>query len=133
MLVVPKLKAEMVIGLRLMKENRCTLTFSHNKDFLWTGTKEDFKVLIRYLPPSASPKRMLSSPHDPGGKSVREGDSSNEKRRQLLARIAAAVEQSDEVLSDKETRTACYDNYSAGVICENVDDDEIGDCPRRSR
>ena len=127
MLIVPKLKAEMVIGLRSLKENRSTLTFSHDKDFLWTGTKEGFKVPIRYLPPSASPKRMLSPP---GAKIVREGDSSNEKRRQLMAKIAAAVEQSDGVLSDKETRPACYVNYSAGVICENMDDDKIGDCPK---
>ena len=30
LLVVSKLKAEMVFGLRSLKENRCTLTFSHN-------------------------------------------------------------------------------------------------------
>ena len=89
MLVVPKLKEEMVFGIRSLEENRCSLTFSHNKDFLWTGTKEGFKVAIRNLPPSASPKRILPIPHDPGGMS--EDDSSKEKRRQLIAKIAAAV------------------------------------------
>ena len=34
MLVVPKLKAEMVFGLRSLKENRCLLTFSNDEDFL---------------------------------------------------------------------------------------------------
>ena len=69
MLVVPKLKAEMVFVLQSLKENRCTLTFRHDEDFLWRGTKGGFKVNIRYLPPNASPKRMLLTPHDPGGKS----------------------------------------------------------------
>ena len=33
-LVVPKLKAEMVLGLRSMKEYRCSLAFSRGEDFL---------------------------------------------------------------------------------------------------
>ena len=72
MLVVSKLKAEMVFGLRLLKENRCTLTFSHDEDFLWTGVKEGSMVPIPYLPPIVSPRRILSTPHDPRGK--KEGD-----------------------------------------------------------
>ena len=93
MLVVAKLKAEMVFGLRSLKENRCTLKFSHDEDFLWTGVKEGSMVPIRYLPSIVSPKRILSTPHDPGGKSEGEGYSSNEKRRQLIAKKAAAVKQ----------------------------------------
>ena len=128
MLVVPKLKAEMVFGLRSLKETRCTLTFSHDEDFLWTGVKEGSIVPIRYLPPNASPERMLSTPHDPGGKSDGEGYSSNEKRRQLIAEIAASVEQSDGVPSDEEGWPATFDDHSAGAICENMDDDEIACC-----
>ena len=128
MLVVPKQKAEMVFGVQSLKENRCTLVFSHDEDFLWTGTKKGFKFPIRYLPPIAFPKRMLSTPHDPGGKSEGDGDSSNEKRRQLIAKIAAAVKQSDDVLSDEEGWPASFDDHSAGAICENMDDDEIAGC-----
>ena len=104
------------------------MTFSHDEDFMWTGTKEGFKVPIRYLPPIVSPKRILSTPHDPGGKSEGEGDSSNEKRRQLTAKIAAAVKQSDDVLSDEGGWPASFDDHSAGAICENMDDDEIAGC-----
>ena len=71
--VVPKLKAEMVFGVRSLKENQCTLTFSHDKSFLWTVVKEGSIVPIRYLPSNESPKRMLSTTNDPGGKSEGEG------------------------------------------------------------
>ena len=128
MLVVLKMKAELVFGVRSLKENRCTLTFSHDKSFLWTRVKEGSMVPIRYLPPNESPKRMLSTTHDPGGKSEGEGYSSNEKRRQLIAKIAAAVKQSDDVLSDEEGWPATFDDHSAGAICENMDDDEIAGC-----
>ena len=43
-LVVPKLKAEMVLGLRSIKEYQCSLVFSHGEDFLWTGTREGSMV-----------------------------------------------------------------------------------------
>ena len=106
MLIVPKLKAE-------------------------TGTKDGFKVPIRYLTPIVSPKRMLSSLDDPGGKNEGDGHSSNERRRQLIAKIAAAVKQSDDVLSDEEVWIGSFDDHSAGVICcENKDDDTIGGCPK---
>ena len=62
MLVAPKMKAETIFGLQSLKENRCTLTFSHDEDFLWTGVKEGSMVPIRCLSPNASPKRMLSTP-----------------------------------------------------------------------
>ena len=111
MLVVPNLKAEMVIGLRSLRENRCTLTFSQDEDFPWTGKKEESMVLKRYLPPIVSRKRILSTPHDPGGKSEGEGDSSNEKKRQLIAKIAASVAHSDGVLSDERGSPAnCEDH-----------------------
>ena len=67
---------------------------------------------------------MLSTPHDPGGKSEGEGYSSIQKRRQLIAKIAPSVEQSDGVPSDKEGWPASFDDHSAGAICENMDDDE---------
>ena len=73
------------------------LTFSQDKDFLWMETKEVSMVPIRYLPRNVFPQRMLSTPHDPGGKGDREVDSSNEKGRPLIAILAAAVEQSDVV------------------------------------
>ena len=73
--VVPKLKAEMVIGLRSLKEKRCTLTFSHDdEDFLWTGVKEVSMVPIHYLQSNVSSKRILSTPHDSVGMSLGEGD-----------------------------------------------------------
>ena len=126
-LVIPKMKAEIVIGLRALKENRCLLTFSHDEDFLLTGTKEGSMVPICYLPPNASPKRMLSATQDPGGKGDGDSDSSKERRRQL---IAAAVEQSDEVVADEEGWPASVDDHSAGVICEDKEDDETGGCPK---
>ena len=128
MLVVLKLKAEMDFGLRSLKENRCTLTFSHDVDFLWKGTNEGSIVPLSHLPFNVSSERMLSSPHDPRGKSEGEGKPSNEKRRQLIAKIAAAVEQSDEVLSDEEVWHASYDDHSAAAIREKMDDDGIGSC-----
>ena len=130
MLVVPKLKAEMVFGLRSLKENWCALAFSHDELFLRTGTTEGLKVPIRYLPPIATTKRMLSTPHDPGGKSEGEGDSSNEKRRQLIAKIAAAVEQFNKNLSDEGGLPPSYDEHSARATCENMARDEIGVCPK---
>ena len=130
MLVVPNLKAEMVIGLRLLNENRCELAFSHDEDFSRTGTKEDSNVPVRYMPPNAPPKRMLSTPHDPERKSEGDGHSSKEKRRQLLLTIAASVEQSDGVVSEKLGWPASFDDHSAGAICGNLDDDKIGGCPK---
>ena len=130
MLVAPKLKAEMVLGLRPVKTNRCTLTFSHDEYFPWTGTKEDFKVPILYLPPSASPKRMLSTPHDPVEKSEGEGDSTNEKKRQLIAKIAEASSNSIKTYPMKKSWPASYDDHSARAICENMAQYKIGSCPK---
>ena len=107
------------------------MAISHDEDFPWTGTKEGFLVPMRYLPPNSSTKQMLSTPHDPGGKSEGEGYSSNEKRRQLIAKIAAAIEQSKGVRSDKEVWPArFFDDHSAGAICGNMDNDKIGNCPK---
>ena len=47
MLVVLELKAEMVFGLRSLKEKRCSLMFSHAENFLWTGVIEGCMVPIR--------------------------------------------------------------------------------------
>ena len=106
------------------------MTFSHDEDFLWTGTKEGSMVAIRYRPPNVSPKGILSTHHDPGGKKVGESDSSKDKRRQLIAMIAAAVKQSDEVLSDEGGWPASYYGHSLGASCENKDDEELGGCPK---
>ena len=84
-------------------------------------------VPICYLPPIASPKRMLSTPHDPGGKSG-EGGSSNEKRRQLITKIAASVEQSDGVPPMKRDGQLVLTITQREAICENMDDDEIAGC-----
>ena len=73
------------------------LTFSQDNDFLRMGTKEVSMVPIRYLPRNVFPQRMLSTPHDPGGKGNREVDSGNERGRPLIANLAAAVEHSDRV------------------------------------
>ena len=66
-LVVPKLKAEMVLGLRPMKEYQCSLVFSRGEVFLWTGTREGSMVPIRHLTHRPSPERMPSLPHERGG------------------------------------------------------------------
>ena len=133
MLVVSKLKADMVFGLRLLKENRCTLTFSYDEDFLWTGVKEGSMVPIRYLPPIVSPRRILSSPHDPRGKKERDGYSSNEKSWELIAKIAAAVKQSDDVLSDEEGWPASFDDHSAGRFAKTWTMTKLQVVTKRSR
>ena len=79
------------------------------------------------------PKADTLDPHDPGGKSEGEGDSSKEKRRQLIANIAASVEHFDRVPSDEGGWPASFDNHSAGAICENMDDDKNGGLPKRFR
>ena len=66
-LVVSKLKAEMIVGLRLMKEYQCSLVFSRGEDFLWTGMRDGSMVPIRHLTHRPSPERMPSLPHEPGG------------------------------------------------------------------
>ena len=66
-LVVWKLKAEMVLGLRLIEEYQCSLVFSCGEDFLWTGTREGSMVPIRHLTHRPSPERMPSRPREPGG------------------------------------------------------------------
>ena len=45
-LVVPELKAEMIIGLRSLKEHECSLDF--HCDNLWTGPKEGSIVPLHY-------------------------------------------------------------------------------------
>ena len=74
------------------------------------------------------PEADAIDPRDPGGKSEGEGYSSNEMKKRLIAKIAAAVKQSDDFLSDKEGWPASFDDHSAGAFCENMDDDEIAGC-----
>ena len=63
---VQKLEAEMVLGLRSMKEYQCSLVFSRGEDFLWTGTREGSMEPIRHLTHRPSPERMPSLPDEPG-------------------------------------------------------------------
>ena len=86
-LVVPELKAEMIIGLRSLKEHECSLDF--RCDNLWTGRKEGSIVPLQYEilkvtsypkhPPeddnywdvSSSHSTPLTEPHTPlGGSNV---------------------------------------------------------------
>ena len=62
--VVPKLKDEIVLGLRSMKQYQCSLVFSRGEDFLWTGTREGSMVPIRHLTHRPSPERMPSLPQN---------------------------------------------------------------------
>ena len=75
-------------------------------------------VPIRYL---------LSTPDGPGGNREREGDSKNVKRRQL---IAAAVEQSEEVLSDEGGCPANYDDHYGSKLRKKMDGDLTAVCPK---
>ena len=83
-LAVPKLKAEMVLGLRSMKEYQCSLVFSRGEDFLWTGTREDSMVPIRHLTHSLYPERMPSLPQEPGGQIKRNHLPRSDMRKRLI-------------------------------------------------
>ena len=83
-LVVPELKAEMIIGLRSLKQFQCSLDF--HCDNLWTGPQEGSIVPLHYEPltissskPEASqgvddPQGFLSSPEPPDTNSAATGD-----------------------------------------------------------
>ena len=91
-LVVTKLKAEMVLELRSMKEYQCSLVFSRGEDFWWTGKREGSMVPIRHLTHRPSPERMPSLPHEPGGQIKGNHISRSDMRKRLIAKITAAVE-----------------------------------------
>ena len=71
---------------------------------------------------------LLSTPDGPGGNREREDDSKNMKRRQLIAKIAAAVEQSEEVLSDEGGCPAKYDDHYGSKLRKKMDGDVTAVC-----
>ena len=114
-LVVPKLKAEMVLGLRSMKEYQCSLVFSRGEDLLWTGTREGSMVPIRHLTHRPSPEWMPSLPHEPGGQIKGNHIRRSDMRKMLIAKITAAVESPDKILEGSPTS---YDDHSINVVQE---------------
>ena len=83
-LVVPELKAEMIIGLRSLKQFQCSLDF--HCDNLWTELQEGSFVPLNYEPLTISssqpevtqavdePQGLLSSPEPPDTNSAATGD-----------------------------------------------------------
>ena len=127
-LMVPKLKVEMVLGLRSMKEYQCSLVFSRGEDFLWTGTREGSMVPIRHLTHSTSPEWMLSLPHEPGGQIKGNHTRKSEMRKRLIAKITEAVESPDKILEGWPTS---YDDHSIHVVLETrVEEPEMYWCPK---
>ena len=86
-LVLPELKAEMIIGLRSLKQFQCSLDF--HCDNLWTGPQEGSIVPLQYEPltisssqPEATqdvddPQGLLSSPEPPYTNSAATGEPGN--------------------------------------------------------
>ena len=64
-LVVPELKNQMVLGLRLMKKYKCCLYFGCDR--LYTGPTEGFEVSVGYVTPKLVPRKLPTVPPDPGG------------------------------------------------------------------
>ena len=127
-LVVPKLKAEMVLGLRSMKEYQCSLVFSRGEDFLWTGMREGSMVPIRHLTHRPSPERMPSLPHEPDGQIKGNHIPRSDMRKRLIAKVTAAVESADEILEGWPTS---YDDHSINVVQEvKVEEYEMYGCPK---
>ena len=114
-LVVPKLKTEMILGLRSMKEYQCSLVFSRGEDFLWTGAREGSMVPIWFLTHRPSPERMPSLPHEPGGQIKENHIPRSDMRKRLIAKITAAVESHNEILEGWPTS---YDDHSINVVQE---------------
>ena len=124
-LVVPKMKAVMVLGLRSMKEYQCSLVFSRGEDFLWTGTREGSMVPIRHLTHRPYPERMPSLPHEPGGQIKGNHIPRSDMRKRLIAKITAAVESLD------EGWPTSYDDHSINVVQETkVEEYEMYGCPK---
>ena len=127
-LVVPKLKAEMVLGLRLMKEYQCSLVFSRGEDFLWTGSREGSMVPIWHLTHRPSQERMSSLPHEPGGQIEGNHIPRSDMRKRLIAKLTAAVESPDKILEGWPTS---YDDHSINVVQETkVKEYEMYACPK---
>ena len=127
-LVVPKLKAEMVLGLQSMKEYQCSLVFSRGEDFLWTGARKGSMVSIRHLTHRPSPERMPSLPHEPSGQIKRNHIPRSDMRKRLIAKITAAVESPDKILEGWPTS---YFDHSINEVEERkVEEYEMNGCPK---
>ena len=127
-LVVPKLKAEMVLGPRSMKEYQCSLVFSRGEDFLWTGTREGSMVPIRHLTHRPSPEPLPSLPHEQCGQIKGNHLPRSDMRKRLIAKITAAVESPDEILEGWPTS---YDNHSINAVQKTkVEEYEMYGCPK---
>ena len=127
-LVVAKLKAEMVLGLRLMKEYQCSLVFSRGENCLWTEAREGSMVPIRHLTHRPSPEWMPSLPHEQGGQIKGNHIPRSDMRKRLIAKITAAVESPDKILEGWPTS---YDDHSINVVQETkVEDYEMYGCPK---
>ena len=127
-LVVPKLKTEIVLGLRSMKEYQCSLVISRWEDFLWTGTRKGSIVPIGHLTHRPSLERMPSLPHEPGGQIKGNLIPRSDMRKRLIAKITAAVESPDEILEGWQT---IYDDHSIDVVQETkVEEYERYGCPK---
>ena len=127
-LVVPKLKAEMVLGLRSMKEYQCFLVSSHGEDFLWTGTREASMVPIRHLPHRHSPEWMPSLLHQPGGQIKGNHFPRSGMRKRLIAKLTAALESPDKILEGWSTS---YDDHSINLVQETKTEEyEMYGCPK---
>ena len=126
-LMVPKMQAEMVLGLRSMKEYQCFLVFNRGEDFLWTGTREGSMVPIRHLAHRPSPERMPSLPYEPGGQIKGNHIPSSDMRKRLIVKITAAVESPDKI---SEGWPTSYDDHSISMVQEmKVEEYEMYGCP----
>ena len=127
-LVVPKLKAEMVLGLRSMKEYQCSLVFSRGEGFLGTGTREGSMVPIRHLTHRPSPEWMPSLSREQGEQIKGNLIPRSDLRKRLIAKITAAVESPDKILEGWPTS---YDDHSINVVQETkVEEYEMYGCPK---
>ena len=127
-LVVPKLKAEMVLGLRSMKEYQCSLVFSRGEDFLWTGMRQGSMLPIQHLTHRPSPEQMPSLPHEPGGEIKRNHLARSDMRKRLIAKTTTAVESPDKILNGWPTS---YEDHIIKVVQETkVEEYEMYGCPK---
>ena len=127
-LVVMTLKAEMVLGLRSMKEYQCSLVFCHGEDFLGTGAREGSMVPIRHFTHRPSRERMPSLPHEPAGQVKGSHIPRSDMRKRLIAKITAAVESPEKILEGWPTS---YDDHSINVVQETkVEKYEMYGCPK---
>ena len=116
--MVPELKAEMVLGLRSMREYNCSLELG--RDNLRTGTTEGSVVPVSYKAPQLLP----TVPPDPGEKNKLEA---NRRDRPILTNKMSS-DVPDEI---PEGWPANYESHSVNMVQENeVEKDETYGCPK---